>query len=177
MRIKEYTTLFRELASRHVDIRHTDKECRFMRATLSADGLGRHLDLKELYDSLRTKLKSGYFLVLQSYEIDFEDNVSDNLKKIFHGAIIVLGKAKTGDYDGQEEVLDRTEEIGEDIMGAVLHRWQTDFTPPIKVISARDITSEKVGPVGDNFFGTRFNFSFSEAANGALKHKPSKFLN
>lgn len=177
MRLKEYTALFRELARRHVAIQHSPTECRFLRVTLSTDPIARRLDLEELYNSLRTKLKAGYFLVLQTYETDYEDNVSDNLKKEFHGAIMVMGKVKTGDFDQLEEVLDRTEEIGEELMGTVLHTFRTDFTPPMKFMTAKDITAEKIGPVGDNHYGTRFNFSFQETANAALKHKPDKYLN
>jgi hypothetical protein len=177
MRNTEYNQLFREQARCHVDIQHSPQECRFLRMTLSTDPVAQHLDLQEFNNSLksRLKLKPGRFaLVLQSYEADYTDNGGDHRTKQFIGAIIILGQVKPGDYDEQEAVQDKTEEIGEDIMGHVLHLFDNSFMPH-RVMTANDIQAAKVGPVGDNFFGTRFDFSFSEPAGQALIFKPSKF--
>lgn len=179
MRNTEYNQLFREQARRHVDIQHTAKECRFLRMTLSTDPVARILDLREFYDSLKSKLKlkpGKFAMLLQSYEADYGDNGGDHRTKHFIGAIIILGKVKPGDYDEQETVQDKTEEIGEDIMGYVLHLFNTSFMPH-RVMTANDLQSAKVGPVGDNFYGTRFDFTFSEPAGQALYYKPEKFIN
>ncbi|MDX5510636.1 MAG: hypothetical protein LPK01_00320 [Hymenobacteraceae bacterium] len=177
MRNKEYNALFRDMARRHIDIQHTEKECRFLRMTLSSDPVARMLDLREFYDALAGKLKLNgkCAMVLQSYEADYNDNEGDHYTKEFIGGMIILGKVKQGDYDQQEEVQDKTEEIGEDILGMVLEQFGASYSPH-RHMTASDISSQKVGPVGDNFYGTRFDFSFSEPAGQALIAKPEKFI-
>jgi hypothetical protein len=176
MRHSEYTSFFRQLAAEHTDIRHTKEECRFLRLILSSDPLQRIMDAREFYDSLRSRLARGYAMILISYEADYSDNAGDQKLKEYHGSFIILHHVAPGDFDELEAVLDKTEEIGEDLMGAALERINKDFTAPKKRMTVNGITNERIGPVGETYHGTKFNFFFTQGANPALHYKKEKFL-
>lgn len=175
MRHSEYTHFFRRLAEQHVAIRHSEHECRFVRMILSSDPLQRMLDSREFFDDLRSQLAEGYVLVLESYEADYTDNAGDQRKKEYHGAFYILHHVEPGDFDGLEAVLDATEEVGEDIMGTTVELINKDATLPRKHITVNGITSERIGPVGETFHGTKFSFFFTQGANPALRHKKEKY--
>lgn len=176
MRHSQYTQFFRQLAEQHVAIRHSKDECRFVRMILSSDPLQRIMDAREFYDGLRSKVADGYIMILESYEADYSDNSGDQKLKEFHGAFFILHHVQPGDFDGLEEVLDATEEIGEDIMGTTLERINKDFSLPKKQMKVNGIMNERIGPVGDTYHGTKFSFSFTQGANPALRHKQEKYL-
>ncbi|WP_266206236.1 hypothetical protein [Pontibacter kalidii] len=175
MRHSEYTTFFRQLASEHIDIRNSEDECRFVRLILSSDPLQRIMDAREFYDSLRSRLAEGYAMILISYEADYSDNNGDQKLKEYHGSFIILHPVPEGDHDALEAVLDKTEEIGEEIMGATLERINKDYTPPKKHMTVNGVTNERIGPVGEIYHGTKFNFFFTQGANKALYYKRDKF--
>lgn len=175
MRHSEYTSFFRQLAMEHIDIKHSADECRFLRLILSSDPLQRIMDAREFYDSLRDRLHPGYAMILISYDADYTDNNGDQKEKEYNGSFIILNSVPMGDYDALEAVLDKTEEIGEDIMGATLDRINKDFTLPKKHMKVNGISNERIGPVGEVYHGTRFNFLFTQGANPALHYKKDKF--
>lgn len=175
MRHSEYTAFFKRLAERHVAIRHSEHECRFVRMILSADPLQRVMDAREFFDGLRSRIAGGFVMILESYEADYSDNTGDQKLKEYHGAFLILHHVEPADFDGLEAALDATEEIGEDIMGAAVALIKEDLTLPKKHMSVNGITNERIGPVGETFHGTKFSFSFSRGANAALKHKKEKF--
>lgn len=177
MRHLEYTTLFRELATRHRDIQHRADQVRFVRLILSSDPIQKVMDFQEFYDGLRNKinLKSGQAcLVLENYQADYTDNEGDFFGKVHHAAFLVLKLVPTGDYDRRDQVIDECEGIGEELLGAAIARLRA-MERPIR-ISPGDILQEAVGPIGDHFYGARFNFSFRSAATGELTYDATKFL-
>lgn len=176
MRHSEYTHFFRQLAARHVDIRHSDENCHFVRLILSSDPLQRIMDAREFYDSLRDRVGPGFAMVLISYEADYSDNNGDQKEKEYHGSFIILHYVGEGDYDALEAVLDKTEEIGEDIMGATLELINKDFSAPKKHMAVNGVTNERIGPVGELYHGTKFSFFFTQGANKALYFKQDKFI-
>jgi len=176
MRHSQYTSFFRQLAREHVNIRHSESECRFLRMILSTDPLQRIMDAREFYDSLRDKLHPGFAMILVSYEADYTDTGGDQKLKEYHGSFLILHPVEPGDYDGLEAVLDKTEEIGEEIMGATLLRINKDVTLPKKHMTVNGITNERIGPVGEVYHGTKFSFFFTQGANQALHFKKDKFL-
>jgi len=175
MRHSQYTAFFRQLAEQHADILHSSQDCRFLRVVLSSDPLQRIMDAREFYDGMRDKLSPGYCMILQSYEVDYADSMGDQKTRECHGAFIILHKVEAGDFDGLEQVLDKTEEIGEDIMGATVHLINQDFTLPKKFMTFNGISNERVGPVGENYHGTKFSFFFTQGANPSLRFKQDKF--
>lgn len=177
MRHLEYTTLFRELARRHLAIQHRADQVRFVRLILSADPVQKVMDFQEFYDGLKHKIKltgGQACLVLENYQADYTDNDGDFFGKVHHAAFLVLQLVPGGDYDRRDEVIDACEAIGEELMGAaiVLLRARERSIR----ISPGDVLQEAVGPISDHFYGARFNFSFRSAATGELTYDPTKFL-
>ncbi|MDJ1500456.1 hypothetical protein [Xanthocytophaga agilis] len=172
MRHAEYNQYFRDLATKHVDIKHSDTEMHFARIIRSADPFFK-LELSEFLTKLKSKLETP-FMLLETYDARFEDNKSDNKWQLAMGAFMILDKVSKGDYNEVESKLDFTESVATDIIGRLYNdyklkriNWHVDLN---------DITLEKVGPVGDSMYGTRVDFLLKTTANTSLKYDPSKFL-
>ncbi|KAA3439569.1 hypothetical protein [Rufibacter hautae] len=174
MRTKEYNALFRELAEQHVDLLHSEKNMRFVRMTLSSDPMQRVLDLTEFNNSIKHKIKDGFFMVLQNYEAGFSDNGGDRTSKVFYGAFLILRNVDPNNVDAQEQAYDETERIGEEIMAAAIERINNYGGVPLTRISPSNVSSDQVAKVALQYFGTRFDFSFTMASK-ALKYNKEKF--
>lgn len=175
MRLLAYTQLFRAAAAAHVGIRYTLENGRFLRVLIASDPIAKQLDLSSFYDALRSKLKvkpGQAFLVLQNYDLDYEDNGGDHLSRAPQGAYYVLQKAAPGDYDARDAAIDACEEIAEDLLAYVVHHHRENY----KVrMSVRDCFAEHVGPIGGDYVGVRMNFRWSETATQDLTYNPTKF--
>lgn len=175
MKTKQYNALFRELAEKHPDLRHSETNMRFVRMTLSSDPVQRVLDLTEFNNSIKHKIKPGFFLVLQNYEVSYNDNGGDRTSKQYYGGFLILRNVDPNDAEAQEDAYDTSERIGEEIMAAAMHRLNNLDGVPLKRISAADVTNDHVAKVAMQYYGTRFDFSFTVAANRALKFNPDLF--
>jgi hypothetical protein len=175
MRHTAYTELFRDLAKRHVDIRHEQGGgTRFVRIIISSDPVQRQLDLSEFQAGLKNRIKltgGQACLVLENYETDFIDRDGDYTGRVQRGAFLVLKLTKQNDYDDRDEAIEACETICEEIMGAVIQHIRGLGNR----ITTADLLGEAVGPVGDNFYGCRFSFSFMSHATEDLFFKPEKF--
>ena len=172
MRNSEYTAYFREIARRHKALRHSPIEMHFARIIMSADPFP-ELQLNEFLTSLKSKIRLPFMLLI-SYEHDYQDNRSDNIQKQLHGAYIILDKPQKDSFDQQEAILDRTEEIGEQILAFIKDDLDTKM-----VTSHLDLNGsggEKITNVADGFLGTRFHFTFFKTANQSLTHNPSNWI-
>ena len=177
MRHLEYTTLFRDLAAKHRAIQHRADQVRFVRLILSSDPIQKVMDFEEFYGGLKSKINlsgGAACLVLENYQADYSDNEGDFYGKVHHAAFLVLKSVPQGDYDRRDEVIDECEGIGEQVMGAAIARLRA-VEPPVR-ISPGDILQEAIGPIGDHFYGARFNFSFRSSATGELTYDATKFL-
>lgn len=178
MRHSHYVHLFRGLAETHGRIRHTEQAPRFARVIVSIDPLQRVVDMAELSENvLGQRLKPGpgdQVLVLESCQTIYRDNGGDNRVRRRHGAFMVLEQAVAGNFDDIERTIDRTEETGEQLLAAVLDHFKSQ----VKVRwDVSDITSDTLGPLGDGtWYGTRFDFEFTNPANAAFSYNPAHFL-
>ena len=106
MRHLKYAQLFRDLATRHVDIRYgQDGGTRFLRILISSDPIQRQLDLSEFQSGLKSRIKLAgglACLVLENYEADYTDNDGDYYARLHRGAFLVLKATKQDDYDGRD---------------------------------------------------------------------------
>jgi hypothetical protein len=174
MRHSEYVDMVRTLATRHKEILHSDSNPRFIRMHLSSNPLQEHLDMKEFQTHMRNaKAKPDLLMVLLSYEGEYSDNTGDGKKKIYSGAIMLLGAVQRDNWNAQDAMYDKTERIGEEVMAALMHQLNETYSYHL---SANDIMNEKIGPIGDNLHGTRFSFSFTGPASKQLYYNPSQFL-
>lgn len=175
MRHLAYTQLFRDLATRHLGIRHgQDGGTRFVRLLISSDPIQRQLDLSEFQTGLRNRIKLAgglACLVLENYEVDYLDRDGDYTGRVHRGAFLVLKLTQENDYDGRDQAVDDCERMGEEVMGAAIAHIRglgLRITPA-------DVLSECVGPVGDNFYGCRFSFSYMSHATQDMTFNPDKF--
>lgn len=176
MRNATYEGLFYRLASAHYLIRHRDDSPRFARVIVSVDPLQKQVDLLEMQETLLGRfLKPNpgeQVLVIESLQTAYRDNKGDNYQRQRRGAFFVLeqvlDKAKSWD------ALDRTEQTGEDLLGAVLHEYRDQ--PKVARWEVGSIQSDAVGPLHDGtWYGTRFDFEFFTPATAALTYNPAAF--
>jgi hypothetical protein len=173
MRNTEYTAYFREIARRHKALKHSATEMHFARLILSGDPFS-GLEMGDFINNTKAKLKWPFMLLI-SYEHDYQDNRNDNVQKLFHGAFIILDKpAQKDNFDQQEAILDRTEEIGEQILAFMKKDFEENMAT--RRLDLNGTGGEKIGPVADGYFGTRFHFTFTKTANQALFHHPENWI-
>ncbi|HEX8656472.1 MAG TPA: hypothetical protein VF690_03010 [Hymenobacter sp.] len=175
MRLLAYNQLFRGLAARYLDIAATPENGRFLRIQISADPIAKQIDLSGFYGALRSKLKAPNqaFLILENYQIDYDDNNGDWFARRLHGAFLVLKKTPTGNDEARDAAIDACEQIAEDILAALVLQLEQTYRVSMTL---NDAFAEHVGPVGDGHVGVRINFSWKESAGEDLTYNPSKFL-
>lgn len=172
MRHLDYTTLFRTAAEKHVDLQHSATEMHFGRLVLSGWPITQ-LDIAELLNAQKTKIRLP-ILLLESYDASYVNNGADNTRKQCRGALIVLDKvaAQGLDFDNRDQVLDRCEQIGEDVLSYAIEYYRKQRLR----LDASTIRSEKVGPItNDKLWGVRFDFQLPEVATNPLAYQAAKF--
>ena len=171
----EYTEFFRDIASRHKEIRHSAHDMHFARLILSNDPfLPTTAQLNDFLDSVKNKLQ-GPAMLLSSYEAQYSDNRSDNVEKMIAGRLIIIDEVKPiNDFDKEEEVLSRTERIGEECLGfaeKIFCEW-----PERGFFEWDAAASEKVAKLTSrNFFGTGFNFAIKYSAQQSVVFNADQF--
>lgn len=176
MRNSAYSALFEGLATRHGRIRHRPDSPRFARIIVSVDPLQRQVDLLEMQEVLLGRfLQPGageQVLVLESLQSSFSDNTGDNYQQRSRGAFFLL-EQKSDDVEAWE-ILDRTEQSGEEILAAA----RREYEDTVKVrFPVGAILSDAVGPLHDGtWYGTRFDFEIISPANAALAYNPAAFI-
>ncbi|HEX8506338.1 MAG TPA: hypothetical protein VF630_13300 [Hymenobacter sp.] len=176
MRLLAYTALFQDWAARHLDIQHTAANSRFLEISISADPIGRQLDLTDFYNALKSKLKAKAgqaFMVLQNYQVDYDDNGGDHRQRLLNGAFYILRREAPGDVQARKAAIDACEQIAEDILAGV--EQQLNATYEVR-LNLSDAFAEHIGPIGDGHVGVRMNFSLRAAATEELTFNPDKFL-
>lgn len=177
MRNAQYESLFRRLASAHHLIRHSEESVRFARIIVSVDPMQKQVDLYEMQTTLLgdyLKPDAGeQVLVLESLQTAYQDNQGDNYQHMRRGAFFVLEQAT--DKAKAWEALDRTEQTGEELLGAILHEYRDKPKDGRWLVGS--IQSDAVGPVGGDltWYGTRFDFEFHTPATKSLAYKPAAF--
>lgn len=177
MRHSEYTAYFRQLATEHPRLRHSQEESHFARIVLSRDEFG-HDNLTDLISGLRSRHVAPV-LVLVAYDHTYANTSGDQRRKVYQGAFIVLDKPAPGDFDAEEASYDITEQIGEQILARVIHDLEesaeSDGPLPAGLVLENELPGEKIGKVHD-FVGTRFGIVFWKNYNGPLYHNPDNWI-
>jgi len=171
-----YSALLRDLATRHVEIQHTPQARRYLKVTVGADPIQKQVNLASFYDKAKANFPAGHPFVLQlSYDTLHEDTGSDQVLAHRRGGFLVLQKAANTE-ESRDEVLSTTERIGYELMAAVCDFFRGPAGRRAgRVLQRSSIAADAVGPIGDNFYGTRFEFDFTESATLALTYDPSRF--
>lgn len=170
MRHLDYTELFRTAARKHKQLQHTDTEMHFGRLILTGWPLTQ-LDITEFLSAQKQKMRLP-ILLLESFDVRYQDSGADNVRKLCQAAFIVLDKPTSKEYDARDETIDRCEQIGEDVLGYAIEHYRKQR----RKLDPNTVSSEKVGPIGDGLWGVRFNFQLPELANYPLAYQADKFL-
>jgi hypothetical protein len=171
---KTYTAFFRKMARHHKQIRHRDNEVRFVRMNLSSHPVLAREDIKELLKSVRSRLHFPA-LLLNTYQgkADAEDSY-DAKRKVIQGEFFILDRVKKEDWEDQDEVFDKTEAIGTDIL-AFLGEYYEEY-PFQGYFEWNDTMMEKISNLEiDNLAGTKFYFTLSFPNEKSFQLDPDKF--
>lgn len=165
-----YTKLFRDITQNHVSIGNGDGKNHFARVLINNDVLAQ-TSLEEFLSEL-PKMEFP-FLVLFSYEISYSE-ASKNKTKHINGSFIIIDKCDPGDFEAQDMIFDNTESIGEDIIARIKEHYDTNMVDK-GYFHTNDVEAEHIGPLCDNFFGTKFYFIAHDYANTQLKYDTAKW--
>ncbi len=171
MIFSDYIAYFKTAAINHKLLLHVDNtNVTFYR-----------MDIEEVLTGLRYKLKTKS-LILENPEKNTRDLLSDNPRKIITGAFLVIGPVKKNDFADEVTVLDKCEEISEDILSKIANdcskfKRNPNWARAIKGFDPNSIRSQKVGPLFDNFYGWRTEFQIIQTYRNNLKLDASKWNN
>ncbi len=165
--ITNYFEFFKGIADNNKDIKY------FTRISMNVEPGESVYYLQEFLNSL-SEMQTP-MLVSEAYVSKIEDNYSDN--KLFddRGAFFILVKGERSDFDKNLIAYQQAEDIAIQVM-AYLKEY---FKKPNNIIDYdyqfRDITIDRIGPIGDSLFGARVDFKYYNNAQLKLKVDPSKW--
>lgn len=171
MNFTEYVNYFKTAAINHKVIAHNPPTVNsFYR-----------MDIEEVLNGLRTKL-SSVSLILENPEVYTEDMLSDNRRKLWRGAFLIIKQAKRNDFDDEALVLNDTMEIGEEVLSKMVndaqkYRSNKSYTPAIGGFDPNRVRYQKIGPIFDNYYGWRFEIEFNQPHKNGLRLDASKWNN
>jgi hypothetical protein len=157
---KTYTDFFRLMATHHKLIHHTPEAIHFVRMNLSAHPVLAREDIKEFIKSLKNKLHFPA-LLLNAYQAkaDAQDS-RDAKRKVIQGEFFILERVQRENWDQQDEVFDRTEAIGTDIIAFMAEYYEEN--PQEGLFEWNDAMMEKISNLEvDSLAGTKFYFTLS----------------
>ncbi|MCX6231155.1 MAG: hypothetical protein NTZ33_06385 [Bacteroidetes bacterium] len=152
---------FKDIATQHIAIQHTDAKKHFFR-----------FELDEVLSGLNGINYPA--LILEGYKFDFTDNKSDNIQKKRQGAFILLDHVgDAGDYTKIHEVWDALEEIGDDIL-AKIKADKMKSGNPVMNFEFSEVNANLIATEMGMHYGIRFLFSIDSKFNAAVN--PDKWL-
>jgi hypothetical protein len=129
--------------------------------------------LANFYDKAKSTWPAKAPFVLHlTYDTLHEDTGSDHVLAHRRGGFMVLHKAANTE-GSRDEILTLTERIGYELIAAICDFFRG---PAGRVLNRSSIAADAVGPIGDDFYGTRFEFDFTESATKLLTYDATKFL-
>lgn len=163
----DYITFFKERAEQHLKLMHlSDNKSAFSVIIENAPNpFQPKTDLDNFLSSIRTLAKFPHLLLI-SYDANYSGVKNAFVKKTMDGAFIILDKPNPArDYEKVNQVLNDTEVIGEQILAAFnAYVEENECT----LFVGDGTGAEKIGPVGDGFYGTKFYIKIEANANYLL---------
>jgi hypothetical protein len=171
----DYTTLLKGLAERHKSVTRVDGKRVFTKVIVSADPVAKQVNLTTFYNLLKDSFGERPFVMGLSYDAVHEDKGDGAFLAHRRGGFMVLAKAKNTEA-GRDLVLDATENIGYELMAGVAEAFRGPAGRRMgRMLNLGSLAVDSIGPVGDGFTGTRFEFDFTESATMALTFNPDAF--
>ncbi|MFZ4400923.1 MAG: hypothetical protein ACOYO1_12880 [Bacteroidales bacterium] len=157
----ELVTYFKNIATQHIAIQHTDTKKHFYR-----------FELDEVLSGLNGINYPAF--ILEGYKYDFIDNKSDNIQKKRQGAFILLDHVgDAGDYTKIHQVWDSLEEIGDDILAKIKADRRVPGNPVVN-FDISEVSANLIATEMGNHYGIRFLFTIDSKFEGVVK--PEKWL-
>jgi len=163
MKFSEYETYFLEAAKSNKKISHLaspDKKT------------FRRIDIEEVITGAKSSMK-GLSMFLEAPEIGTRDMLSDNPRKLFEGAFLILNEAAKGNFDSEMTVLDETMDVAEQVVAKMKndllkHKLNANHPYKIKGFDPSSVKMFKVGPVFGNWYGWRVSFTIDQTWSNRL---------
>ncbi|MGK4567854.1 hypothetical protein [Flavobacterium sp. 3HN19-14] len=124
------------------------------------------------------KFRSGVgkpALLLESHSAEMESSTKSVTN--FNGRYIsfmLLDFVKVNDFEGENEVLDRLENIGLDICAYLVEQHKKHGSWLFGLFDVNNFRMEKVGPIFDNMFG--WNILYTIKNHESMKVDPEKWV-
>lgn len=162
-KLKDLTAYFEAIATKHVDLKHSDKECHFTKRT---------------FEDILLDMKGGdlYFplLNLEPHDFDFSDSDSDNLQKNRHIAFSIIKTVSDFAIPSLKfEAWDICEEIGDEILVKIL-KDKRDRLPELSDFKIAEVKGIPFENKADKMTGFRYELTLSQTRNNDIN--PDKWL-
>lgn len=152
-KFSDLVSYFRNLASKHKSIRHSESEKHFFR-----------FETDEVLGGLNRSDVNFPMLILEGYSYDFTDNKSDNLLKNRHMAFMLMDHLQDmTDYDELHNLWDKLEEIGDDILIKIKSDKRNPLTPVVRSFDFDSVETQLIMNEIGNMVGIRYSFTLTGA--------------
>lgn len=166
MKHSDYIAYFRDIATRQPDIAHTEEQKHFFRIIYS-EWPSPQLQLDEYLSAVKSELHFP-FMLIETWRRRLNSNSSEHLGYAYKGSFFIGDQLPDRkDFDGLELLFDKTDSIAEDITSYMLQEFETHYNArnngPKRVLIESSIEDEKIGPFGNNYYGTRVSFQYTQS--------------
>lgn len=166
----KFEEYFEDMAIHNKAIAHTPESRRFAR-----------LNIEEVLSGMRGDLDlSNWCLILEMYEGRLSENNSDNIMDNQASAFMVIKSVTQGDFSQERLTLKDAKIIAFQFLkkirkdARVFPKTEANrYNGLVKNFDINTVGYNKVGPVFDNCFGFRIEFSFSESIS--MAYDPNDF--
>jgi hypothetical protein len=160
---EQYEAYFENLATKHTDIQHSSSHKKF--SAINIDDLLNDLNGPQEFPAMVLEKMSG--------QIRGIDN--GNLVQYPDGAFAILKKVADEDVPGEKQAYQDAYAIGCEILAYMNDEYQRNANTIARFFEPQGgVRWENVGPVYDNCFGVRFQFTLS--CGTRLKKNNAKWL-
>jgi hypothetical protein len=169
MKFSDYIAYFETAAINHKVIAH--------------DPNNDHHTFYRLEDILNgMSLKNKHLcLVVETTATKPNDEKSDNIRKLKTGAFAILQYVTKDDVAALDAAFDLTEEVAEDIVSKILNdtrKSKSVTKPPIPIqVDVNTINITPMGPMLDNHYGWKVEFTINSRFSNGLQLDESKWNN
>lgn len=150
MTINDFITYFETASANHKAILHNNPDKHFCRVRVQ---------------EVLTGMNGGIqypAVALEIPELDTEDQLSDNIRDDFSGAVLFLYPVEPNDFVGEINAINDAFELAKDFRAKMMNDRRKDV---LKNLDPRKFKIVEVGPVYNNLYGARLDFGFDMPAN------------
>jgi len=156
-KFSDLVTYFETLATEHIEIQHSSAQKHFYR-----------FEIEELLIGLATDINYPA-LILEGYDFNYADTISDNILKRRNGAFMLIGRiSDSGDFSAIHALFDQLEEIGDDILVRMRADKALRTVPVLRDFAISESEGIPIKVTAHGQYGIRFTFSMKTAVNNTI---------